>query len=337
MLRILMILTGLCILPMVTTLFLKVVDRQIALWTGYVSGVVLHVTIFSLCVRYRYQNALSPGLMPVKAVFGTIAFEAIAAIGVALMKYGRKKRKGNISALFRLKINALRSVKANEWIGIFAACAVWMMGAVSYLRYVPDGAVTMMADINRLDYFGVTNSDPTVMLGYYLKKLFGVSQADAVCLIIPLSFYVPFVILMWGMAETLFPRTMSQADMAACSFGEWRVDHRMKRCLCFGFEAILTVAGACRFTQPYLVLYGLNHVENCLLALCVPFAFAVGLHFLLLQPEDEKKKVGLTPGYCIAIAVCVISSYLLEPRAFALVGLNAVIFAVLFAGRRYLP
>lgn len=318
MLKVLLVLIGLCALPVVTMLLLKFADKRVTFGAGYVSGVIVNLTLFSLCVCRMAENMANPGLAPVKAVLGMICGEMVIILILAVVRCIKMKSRTGLRSLFLQEEGFRQPFRGKEAVGIAAAGALWLSGAFSYLHYVPDGAVTMMADINRLDFFGMTNPDIMVMLGYYLKKLFGISQADAVCIVIPLSLYAAFVVLMWETAGALFE------------------GGRSKRVLCFLAEAVLTIAGDCMYTQSSLVLHGLNHMENAMLALCVPFAFAIGLRFYHSEGKTGKERL-MMPGYWISFAVCIISACLLEQRAFALVGLNAIIFGLLFIGRRYLP
>lgn len=54
----------------------------------------------------------------------------------------------------------------------------------------------LMAGINRVDFFGVINDNPIIMMAYYIKSLGGISQANAVCVVVPLFFYVAVVFAM---------------------------------------------------------------------------------------------------------------------------------------------
>ena len=110
----------------------------------------------------------------------------------------------------------------------------------------------------------------------------------------------------------------------------------VKKNLCFLAEAVLIVVGDCLYTQPFLVLHGLNHMENVLLVLCVSFSFAIGLRFYRMLETAEGKGLRLW-GYWFALAVCVLGTCRFESRAFALICMNIVIFILLFVGRSYLP
>lgn len=323
MIRLLIALAGLCILPVFLMLFLKVLDRHFSFAGGYVCGTIFNLTVFSLYIRKMAKNMEEPGMAPVKIVLGAAAMEVLAFAAVVCVRCFKEKRWLGIGNLLYCRKMPDEYHKKKRFCPPVCAGTfiIWMAGAVSYLRYVPQGAVTMMADINRLDFFGITNSDPMVMLGYYLKKLCGISQADGICIVIPLSFYAAFVALMWEMADTLFK------------------NNGLKRSLCFLTEGILVVAGDCLCSQPFIVMHGLNRLENALLVLCVPLTFAIGLRLLFCEEKfiRPENKVLSMPAYWLALLLCIVSTYLLEKRAFALIGLNVVIFVLLFAGRRYLP
>lgn len=323
MIRLLIALAVLCILPVFMMLFLKVLDRHFSFAGGYVCGTIFNLTVFSLCVRKMSRDMAEPGMVPVKVVLVTIVIEALAFAAVVCVRCFREKRWLGIGNLLYCHKKPDERYRENRLylpvcIGAFL---IWLAGAFSYFCYIPQGAVAMMADINRLDFFGITNSDPMVMLGYYLKKLCGISQADAACIVIPLSFYAAFVVLMWEMADTVFGPQV------------------LKRSLCFLAEGVLVVAGDCLYSQPFIVLHGMNSLGNVLLVLCVPLVFIIGLRLIfseekLINPENKRL---LMPVYWLALLLCIVSTYLLEKRAFALIGLNVVIFILLFAGRRYLP
>lgn len=318
MIKLFFILCTLCILPITMTMILKVLDCKITFTAGYIIGEIVNLTIFSLCIRAMAEDMAEPGLLPIKVILGISMFEILAFLTVLCIRCIKEKKWIGFVRLFYLDQHSnLRSHK-KEIFFLILASIIWILGATSYLRYVSDGAVSMMAYINRLDFFGATNVNPMIMLGYYLTKLGRISQADAICLVIPLSFYFAFVILMWETAGALF-----ESDM-------------LKKTLCFFAESVLVVVGDCLYTQPFIVLHGLNQIENVLLVLCVPFSFAIGLR--LYQEVECRGKNGFRMyGYWFALALCVISTYFFEQRALTLIGLNTVIFVLLFAGRRYLP
>lgn len=301
-------LIALCFLPVPGMFLLKALFGRLTYAAGYVSSLLLNLLVFCLCIQNMAKEYEAPDMMPVKLVAVIVLTELVVFCAIWI----------------------LRSIKRKKWFEfkkvsfspfLILACAIWIVGAVSYIRFVPEGAVAMMADVNRVDFFGITNRDFGVMLGYYLKSLLGISQADAVCLVIPLSFYLAFVILMWEMANTLFEDKPALATR------------------CFFALAVLTVLGDCLYTQPFMVLHGLNHVENALTVLCIPFAFAMGLRLYFSWDRflQDKEKADWSLGHIIALLLCGCSAYLLDLKAFALVGLNLIIFVLLFIGRRYLP
>lgn len=301
-------LIALCFLPVPGMLLLKVIFGRLTLAAGYVSSLLLNLLVFGLCIKRMAIGYKRPDMMPVKLTAAILLVE-LAVFGAVWIRQSIKRKKW-----FEFKKVSFSPFSA-------LACVIWIAGAVSYIRFVPEDAVTMMADINRIGFFGVTNGDLGVMLGYYLKSLLGISQADAVCLVVPLSFYVAFVVLMWEMANTLFQDKPPLVPR------------------CFFALAVLTVLGDCLYTQPFMVLHGLNHVENVLTVLCVPFAFAIclRLYFSWDRFLRDKKKAAWSFGHIIALFICGCSAYFLYLRVFALVGLNLIIFVLLFMGRRYLP
>lgn len=323
MIKVLIALAGLTVTPLPMALLLKSIDRRSSLCQGYVSGVVFHLLIFALCIRRMAEKMTAPHMGAVKTLLVIILVEMTAFMIIVVFKCCKAKKWLGIRQLLHFHESAGEQWAKKRIFLLFfgGACVIWLLGAFSYLRYVPEGAVTMMADINRLDFFGITNSDPMTMMGYYLKKLCGISQADAVCIVIPLSFYAAFVVLMWEMADTLFKKDV------------------IKRSLCFLAEGILTVTGDCLYSQPFIVLHGLCRMENVLLILCVPFTFIIGLRLILSEEKiinPENKEIFMPSGW-FALLLCMISTCLWEKSAFALTGLNIIIYLLLFAGRRYLP
>lgn len=323
MIKIIVALAILGALPVPAALLLRIIDKRAGFVYGYVSGTVLHLTIFALYIQDMWEEMASPDTVPIKAVLLVVLAEAVLLLATIGAKCFKAKKWLGIGGLFGNKADdgAKHNNCRMTLLLYVGAVAIWILGAFSYLRYVPDNAVTMMADINRLDFFGITNGDAMVMLGYYMKKLVGISQADAVCIVIPLFFYAVFVFLMWEMAKALFGETP------------------LKRHLCFLTQGILIVAGDCLYTQPYIVLHGLTRLENILLVLCIPLVFVIGLQLYLSDKkivDAESRRLSM-PSYLLALVTCMICTYLLNQRAFALIGLNVVIFILLFAGRRYLP
>lgn len=323
MINIIAALAILSALPVPAALLLRIIDNRTSFVYGYVSGIILHLTIFALCIQDMWEEMAAPDMAPIKTVLFVVLVEVVIFLAVIGAKCFKAKNWLSIRDLFGNKTDggAEQNSRRMPLLLYIGAAAIWVLGAFSYLHYVPDNAVTMMADINRLDFFGVTNSDAMVMLGYYMKKLLGTSQADAVCIVIPVFFYAVFVFLMWEMPKVLFR------------------NDSLKRSLCFLSQGILVVAGDCLYTQPYIVLHGLNHLANILFVLCVPLAFIVGLQLYLSGKkivDVENRRLSMS-SYLLALAICMICTYLLDQRAFALIGLNVVIFILLFAGRRYLP
>lgn len=323
MIKMIAALAILCALPVPAALLLKIIDRKIGIGCSYASGVALHLTIFALYIKDMWKKMAAPDMRPVKAMMFVVLGETAVLAFVVAVKCCKAKKWPGIRELFGSEASdkAKDGGRHTELVLYIFAGVFWVLGAFSYLRYVPDNAIAMMADINRLDFFGVTNGDAMVMLGYYMKKLLGISQADAVCIVIPVFFYAVFVFLMWEMAKALFSE-----DSIKCS-------------LCFLGQGILVVAGDCLYTQSHIVLHGLNHLENILLSLCVPLAFINGLQLYLSGRkiiDTENRRLSM-PSCLLGLAICMICAYLLEQRAFAITGLNAIIFILLFIGRRYLP
>lgn len=323
MIRIIAALVILCALPVPTALLLKIIDRRMGIGCGYVSGAVLHLTIFALYIKGMWEEMAVPDTLPVKAVLFMVLTETAVLLAVVVLKCFKAKRWLGMKGLFGNEASGSVVLfnRRKELLLYIPAGLIWLLGAFSYLYYIPADAITMMADINRIDFFGVTNGDAMVMLGYYMKKLLGISQVDAVCVVIPLCFYAAFVVLMWEIARTLV--------------GE----NPLKCSLCFLSQGILVAAGDCLYTQANIVLHGLNRLGNVLFVLCVPLVFDIGLRLYLSGKKliDVESRELFMPSCFLSLAICLACTHLLDQRVFVLAGLNVVIFVLLFVGRRYLP
>lgn len=316
MIKVLFSLILLCLLPVPGMLLLRSLGRQFTFAAGYVSSMLINLTVFCLCIQDLARRFQPPGMQTIKVIVGVLAAEVILLVLIWI--YRSRKAKKLLNAVQVFWMDGVSFSLSFFWC---LAVFIWVAGAVSYIRYVPEGAVSMMADINRLGFFGATNSDPGVMLAYYLTVLLNLPQAPAVCLVVPLSFYFTFVVLMKEMAAVLY------------------VDKPELTGRCFFALAVLTVLGDSLFSQPYMVLHGLNRLENVITVLCVPFTFAICLRFYFVWDRflQSKDKAGWSICHVIALLLCLYITYFFYPKTFALVGLNLVIFALLFAGRRYLP
>ncbi|MCH5279940.1 MAG: hypothetical protein J1E61_00615 [Lachnospiraceae bacterium] len=316
MIKVLFSLIILCLLPVPGMLLLRAMRRHFAFSMGYICSMLINLLVFCLCVRRLAERYDAPGMLPVKAVFGVLLLECFLLVYVWIYRSYQSRKLMGIMQFFRLK-NSRISVSVFDGLAIL----VWMAGAFSYICYVPEDALTMMADVNRVDLFGIINGDPGVMLAYYLKALIGISQADAVCLATPLSFYFAFVILMKEMADTLFEDRPSLASRG------------------FFALAAVTLLGDCLYTQSHMVLHGLNHPENVITVVCVPLAFICGLRLYGAWDrflENEKGAYRSLPYYMAALLLCIVCSHILYLRAFSLIGSTMILFVLLFLGRRYL-
>jgi hypothetical protein len=321
MIRVAISLICLWIAPVIPMLLFRLLDQKLSFAAGYVCGVLGNITVFSLCIQTMAEKMAAPGMRPIKVTMAVWVIELLILTVVAAVRCIRAKKWLGISQLFSISLPHKKNGQINKLniLIIFVACLLWLFGACSYLRYVPRDAVRMMADINRIDFFGVTNGDAMVMLGYYFKQLCGISQADAICLVIPLGFYAAFAAVMWEMAGTWFDKGTR------------------KFCLCFFAEAVLLAAGDCLYSIPFFVLHGLNCLDDVLLVLCVPMIFIVGWKLYLCETKLVSKGKILAPGYCFAGVLSLVSAALLEQQVFVLCGMSVLLFVLLFAGRRYLP
>jgi hypothetical protein len=305
-------------MPVPTAVLLKLINRYSTWAKGYVCGVLVNLTIFALDTCSMADRMEIPDLRPIKLLLAWNVFLMVCIIAVVCFRcLQMKKWIGLRTLFFSPDLSVMPSRK--EVLILTAALLIYLIGACAYLYYVPDNAVAIMAEVNRLDYFGFVNDEPMVMAGYYLNKQWNVSVADAVCILLPLSVYPAVVALLWETAGSLF------------------AEDSVKRSKCFLAEAVLLVGGDSLYMQAHFVLHGLNQLENILFVLCVPFAFAIGLQLYKEWDEGDYRKICHRWDIWFPLLLCIIISALFSQKVFALVGINIFIFALLFVGRRYLP
>lgn len=303
------------VLPIVTMFLLRLLFPRMTFVVGYTNGVIIYITLFSIFVHLWSYHTLLFVIKPLRIMVLMTLIELMVYIFIVNIRNLKKKKKETINNSGSDNLKCFNLHKNNTKWEMFiwgVSCIGWMVGATCYIRYIPDNAILLMADINRVDFLEVTNGNPIVMLGYYLMKFMKMSSAKAVCVVIPLFFYFVFAFVMWDLSGALFKD---------CDF---------KRIVCFFSETFLLIIGDCMYTQPHIVLHGLNDIGNILLVLCVPLVFSNGIR--LCQDERSKWK-----EYCFTPIVCMICTFLLDKRTFALVSINVIIFGLLFIGRRYLP
>lgn len=309
MILVLIMIFCMTILPITITLVFKLLFPKMAFSTLYVSSVIICLLLFSLIMYLMTIEIEQTSSAPIKMMLALFIIFFLVCVVMLGMQYARGKK---LIQLFNIRWHFGAKDYRGECFILAVGCLVWMLGSVSYLCYVPDNAVELMAEVNRLKLYGGINKDPVIMLGYYFTNLFGISSAKAICIIIPVFFYSVFVITCWDLSIALFK------------------DNIKKDSICFLAQGIMTLVGDCMYTQPHIVLHGLNDIGNILLVLCVPLVFSNGIR--LCQDERSKWK-----EYCFTPIVCMICTFLLDKRTFALVSINVIIFVLLFIGRRYLP
>lgn len=271
---------------------------------------LLNMAIFTSLVHDMAANLETPGMMPVKVLLILCAVEVFAFMTFYVIRSVKtpKAEKGSRESMMECVKKNSKQISL-----LVAAVLIYLWAVTTYLRFIPSGAVTMMADVNRLDLFGVTNSDPITMMAYYVKSLTGLSPSDVVCVVIPFVFYVPVVCALWEVASALY------------------VEDTFKRNLCFLAEAILLLVGNCMYSMTGLVNGGLMNVTNICLVLSLLLSFALG--FRIYQAED--KKDWISAGVVeLVVLICV---YTMDVVAFALSAMTMLIFVLLLIGRRYLP
>ena len=271
---------------------------------------LLNMAVFTGLVQDMAANLETPGMMPLKVLLILCAVEALVfvtlyAIGfVKLWKAGKGPKE---SLTERVK------KESQQIMLLIVAIAVYICAATVYLRIVPSGAVTMMADMNRMDLFNVTNGDSVTMMAYYMKALTGISPANMVCIIIPIFFYIPVVCALWEVASALY------------------VEDAYKRNFCFLCEAILVLFGNCMYSMTGLVNSGLIDLTNICLVVSLLLSFA--LCFRMYHTEDKKEMI----CQCLVELVVLVCVYLMDVVAFVLSAMTVLIFGLLLIGRRYLP
>lgn len=271
---------------------------------------LLNMAVFTGLVQDMAANLEAPGMMPVKVLLILCAVEVFVFMTLYTVQFIKAPKTGKSS-----KESLLEWFKKNvkQILLPVAAAFIYLWAATVYLRFIPSGAVTMMADVNRIDLFGVTNSNPITMMAYYVKALTGISPANVVSVVIPFIFYIPVVCALWEVAAALYA---GDTD---------------KRNLCFLAEAILLLFGNCMYSMTGLVSSGLMNVTNICLVLSLLLSFALG--FRIYQAEDKKEWI-CTGIVELVVLICV---YTMDVVAFALSAMTVLIFVMLLIGRRYLP
>ncbi len=274
-----------------------------------VLGFILNMAVFVSMVHTMAAQMQAPGMLPVKVVLILCVVEVIAFLTIYIVRYMKAGK-----AIKPLGCSVVANMKKDYKQILVLVCAgvIFLCAATAYLRFVPVEAVTMMADINRIDLFGVMNDNPITMMAYYIKSLSGISQANAVCVVVPLICYLPVVCALWEVATALY------------------AEDAQKRNLCFLAEAILVLFGNCMYSMTGIIGSGLLSMTNILLAVSLPVVFALCLRIY----HATKKDVIHLSAVGAAILVCL---YILNVTAFVLTAMTAFIFALLMIGRRYLP
>ena len=271
---------------------------------------LLNMTVFTGLVQDMAANLEAPVMMPVKVLLILCAAEVFAFVTLCAIQSVKasKVEKGSKESMMECIKKKWKQISV-----LIGAVLIYLWVVTTYLRFIPSGVVTMMADVNRLDLFGVTNSDPVTMMAYYMKSLTGLSPSNVVCVVIPFVFYVPVVCALWEVAAALY------------------TEDTYKRNLCFLAEAILLLFGNCMYSMTGLVNGGLMNVTNICLVLSLLLSFALGFH--IYQTEDKKDWIS-AGAVELVVLICV---YTMDVVVFALSAMTMLIFGLLLIGRRYLP
>lgn len=271
---------------------------------------LLNMAVFTGLVQDMAAKLEAPGMMPVKVLLILCAVEVFAFMTLYVIRSVKAPKTGKAP-----KESLMEHIKKNtkQILLLVTAVFIYLWAATAYLRFIPSGAVTMMADVNRIDLFGVTNSNPITMMAYYVKALTGLSSANVVCVVIPFVCYIPVVCALWEVAAALY------------------TEDTYKRNLCFLAEAILLLFGNCMYSMTGLVNSGLMDVTNICLVLSLLLSFALG--FRIYQTEDKKEWI-CTGVIELVVLICI---YTMDVVAFALSAMTMLIFGLLLIGRRSLP
>ena len=134
MIKLFFVLCGLCILPISMMLLLKVLDRKITFAAGYIMGVIVNLTIFSLCIRAMAEDMAEPGLLPIKVILGIALFEILAFLIAFCIRCIKEKKWIGFTRLFYLEQYGQLQLHKREIVFLALASIIWIFGATSYLR-----------------------------------------------------------------------------------------------------------------------------------------------------------------------------------------------------------
>lgn len=288
-------------LPLAT--LIRLCKNKISAALGYISAMLVHTMIFTLCVWHMSDLMVGASMFPVKIMAGVVGAESCICVALIVYLSWRKDIKLQLPYVCSSKQDILL---------LLLSIVVFLITGMHYFSQVSKETITMMADINRVDLFGVINNNPITMMAYYIKSLGGISQANAVCVVVPLFFYVAVVCALWEVAAALFAEDAS------------------KRNLCFLAEAILVLFGNCMFSMTGIITSGLVQMTNILLAIALPTVFSLCVRIYRVDKKD-------TIAYWVVGILMLVCLYILDAVAFVLTAMTVFIFVLLIIGRRYLP
>lgn len=350
-------------MPLPVAFFLKSLHKDYRWSTGYICGYVLNVTAFSKYIGKMAENGQSPSTAPIKFMIILNAIVLLAWLLLVMYRCLKAKKWIGFECIFYVgkesmdqeqfgmidlptsdKIHFIKwelnkEVATKIVLGISAI--VYLTCIYRILAFLPTDGLRQLADVNRIDFYGLVNSDYSVMVGYYFNKLLGMGSYYSIGIIIPLAAFVAIVMLCYEAAEVL------------CGNNSFYTS------FCFMIEGILIVLGDCAYSHASIMLHGAGDASLALTITAIPIIFITGMRFLFYKgsvvvktTEDaivgvdaegndkhsdvNKLKFNL-PTYWISVALMLYCCYLIDTRVILMALINVFIFILLFIGRGYFP
>lgn len=307
------------LLPLPALFCVKMADKKISALYGYLTGVLYNLLIFHISNGLLRLSGGSLGMKHIAVML--LSNVILLLVGIILcvrnLKSNSKKlkRHGRENAIGKTpktgQSGSKKQSAGRDWLAttiLVIAVVICLLGGFSYLLYEPNNAVTLMAAVNRLDFFPVVPKESMVSLGYYLVKLLGLTPAYALCVTIPLIFYPSAILLLWLMTGLVEEKNLQT------------------KALFFLIEVMLLLIGDGKYTYPGLVLHGLNQITNISLVICVPLAFILSFRVFIREQKD---------GIWLLVFDIVAACFLWRTCGFVCIAM-VVLFALVFVGRRYL-
>lgn len=324
------------LLPVPTMLLMKSLHRDFKWALGYLSGIMINLCVFVSTLKYMSKYYSGPSTLPLKITLAAVAVSGVGFVVSAIIRCCKDKKWIGISKLFYCDKDASSKTPISITMIYGVALIMFLLCAYRAIYYAPMDGVRRLADINRIDFFGLVNTDYSVMLGYYFNRLWGIPSYYLVYVVVPLTFIVAYGILCYSIADALF------------------ADDKYKKAMCFLIEMIMTLLGDCMYSHGYLALHGMVDASVVAIILAVPVIFVIGYIFFnyegqlvtctkkaLPSDEGENKEIKSyhfdLPMYWICLLIMSITSMMIDNKSCALALLGILTWALLLVGRRYLP